>query len=239
LSAKPQPYLAQRMECRIMPVSISWASISQLTRLPSLPSESFDMKKLSSLCSLFTLIVSFPILQAAAQAEDVKWESLFNGKNLAGWVAVNDVDFVVTNGNLRLVRGMGWLRTEKQYKDFIFEAEWRALVPQYDSGFFIRADLEGKPWPKEVWQVNLQGAALGGLVKGNKTVVPAETPPAPLNQWVKFRIEVRDKKITLDVAGERAWEFAGLDAERGGYIGIQAENKSFDFRNIRIQELSR
>jgi hypothetical protein len=27
-----------------------------------------------------------------------------------------------------------------------------------------------------------------------------------------------------------------LDAERG-YIGIQAENKAFDFRNIRVQEL--
>jgi hypothetical protein len=27
-----------------------------------------------------------------------------------------------------------------------------------------------------------------------------------------------------------------LDRDRG-YIGIQAENKSFDFRNIRIQEL--
>ena len=38
--------------------------------------------------------------------------------------------------------------------------------------------------------------------------------------------------------GERAWEFKELDADRG-YIGIQAENKAFDFRNIRIQELPR
>jgi hypothetical protein len=84
--------------------------------------------------------------------------------------------------------------------------------------------------------VNLQGAALGGLVKGTRTVVPAETPPMPLNKWVKFRIEARGKKLTLDVDGERAWEFADLDVERG-YVGIQVEEKSFDFRNIRIQEL--
>ena len=44
--------------------------------------------------------------------------------------------------------------------------------------------------------------------------------------------------ITLDVNGERAWECNELDAERG-YIGIQAENKAFEFRNIRIQELPR
>jgi hypothetical protein len=38
------------------------------------------------------------------------------------------------------------------------------------------------------------------------------------------------------VESERAWEFNQLDAERG-YIGIQAEGKAFDFRNLRIQEL--
>jgi len=149
---------------------------------------------------------------------------------------VHDVSFLVTNSNLRLVAGMGWLRTEKQYTNFVLEAEWRALAPQYDSGFFIRAGLEGKPWPNEVWQVNLNRSALGSLVRGYKTVVPAETPPMPLNKWVKFRMEVRGKKRTLDVDGERAGEFDKLDAD-AGYIGIQAENKAFDFRNLRVQEL--
>jgi hypothetical protein len=173
---------------------------------------------------------------AAEAAKDGHWEPLFNGKDLSGWAPVHEVTFVVTNGNLRLVNGMGWLRTEKQYADFVLEAEWRALVPAYDSGFFIRAALEGKPWPKDGWQVNLNRNALGGLVKGYKTVVPAETPPMPLNKWVKFRMEVRGQTLTLDVDGERAWEFKELDAARG-YIGIQAEGKAFDFRNIRIQEL--
>jgi len=164
------------------------------------------------------------------------WEMLFNGQDLSGWVPANNATFIATNGNLRLVTGMGWLRTEKQYGNFILEAEWRALTPDYDSGFFIRAGLDGKPWPKDGWQVNLNQGALGGLIKGMKTIVPAETPPMPLNKWVKFRIEARGRKITLDVDGERAWEYGDLDVERG-YIGIQAENKAFDFRTIRIQEL--
>lgn len=190
---------------------------------------------------LWTVLLGLSVIVCASLAEaalpaDGAWESLFNGKDLSGWTSVNETDFIVTNGNLRLVKGMGWLRTEKQYQDFIFEAEWRALVPEYDSGFFVRAGLEGKPWPKDVWQVNLAGSALGGLVKGSKTVVPAETPRKPLNQWVKFRLEVRGKKITLDVDGERAWEFNELDAQ-SGYLGIQAENKAFEFRNLRVQEL--
>ena len=171
-----------------------------------------------------------------AKPSEAGWESLFNGKDLTGWVPVHDVTFVVTNSNLRLVTGMGWLRTEKQYTNFVLEAEWRALVPGYDSGFFIRAGLEGKPWPKDGWQVNLARTALGSLVRGYETVVPAETPPMPVNKWVKFRMEVRGTKLQLDVDGERAWQFDKLDAA-SGYIGIQAENKAFDFRNIRVQVL--
>jgi Domain of Unknown Function (DUF1080) len=182
------------------------------------------------------LLLALAGVLVAAEAPEEKWAPLFNGRDMSGWSSVHDVTFVVTNGNLRLVKGMGWLRTEKQYTDFALEVEWRALVPEYDSGFFIRAGLEGSPWPKDGWQINLARSALGALVKGYKTVVPAETPPMPLNQWVKFRIEVRGKKVTLDVNGERAWEFNELDSPRG-YIGIQVEEKSFDFRNLRIQEL--
>jgi hypothetical protein len=181
-------------------------------------------------------LVVVQVAAAADEPKDGKWQSLFNGKDLTGWSSVHDVTFAVTNGNLQLVKGMGWLRTEKQFSDFILEVEWRALVTGYDSGFFIRAGLDGAPWPKGGWQVNLKDNSLGGLVKGTKTMVPAETPRMPVGKWVKFRLEVRGKHISLDVDGERAWDFNELDADRG-YIGIQAENKAFDFRNLRIQEL--
>ncbi len=186
-----------------------------------------------------TLVLCALISSSASAAESGKdnWNPLFNGKDLSGWVGVHETKFDVVEGNLRLVSGMGWLRTEKQYRDFVLEFEWRALVPQYDSGIFVRAGLEGKPWPKDGWQVNLRYDALGGLVKGTRPVVPSETPRLPLNQWVKFRIEVKGKQITLDVDGERAWESNALDATEG-YLGIQAEERAFDFRNIRIRPLA-
>jgi len=186
---------------------------------------------------LATCLACATAVSAAEGAPEGRWLTLFNGKDLTGWVPVHDVTFVATNGNLRLVKGMGWLRTEKPFADFILEVEWRALEPKYDSGLFLRAGLEGKPWPTGGWQVNLKDNMLGGLVKGTSIMAPAETPRMPVNKWVKFRLEVRGKKITLDVDGERAWEFNGVDAERG-YIGIQAEDKSFEFRNFRLQELA-
>lgn len=175
-------------------------------------------------------------LSGLAAEPEGQWQPLFNSQDLKGWIPVHDVTFEAKDGNLRLIKGMGWLRTEKQYKDFVLEFEWRALEEQYDSGIFLRAGLEGKPWPTEGWQLNLRYNQIGGLVKGTRTVVPAETPKAPVNKWVKFRVEVRGHKVKLTVDGEDAWETDKLDAERG-YLGIQAENKAFDFRNIRILEL--
>lgn len=182
-------------------------------------------------------VVALMVLAPNARAAEANaWESLFNGRNLTGWAPVHDVEFKVVEGNLQLVRGMGWLRTEKKYKDFVLEFEWRALVEKYDSGIFLRAGLEGKPWPKDGWQVNLRYDGLGGLVKGYSPIVPAETPKMPLNKWVKFRIEVKGTKVSLDVDGERAWDYDKLDLGEG-YLGIQAEDRAFDFRNFRVRPL--
>jgi hypothetical protein len=190
------------------------------------------MKRLLSLLALLTAVSVNAADEAASAARP-----LFNGQDLSGWTNVNKSVFAVTNGNLQLVTGMGWLRTEKEYGDFVLELEYRPLVAEYDSGIFIRCGGEGQPWPKDGWQVNLRYNSLGSLVRGYKAMVPSETPKLPVNQWVKVRIECRGKKVTLDLNGERAWEFDQLDRDRG-YIGFQAEDKAFDFRNIRITELA-
>lgn len=189
---------------------------------------------------LHILVTSLLLHQLSAGAEiagEGKWQSLFNGTNLTGWVIVNDGNFTATNRVLHLEKSMGWLRTEKQYADFILEAEWRALETNYNSGFFVRSGLEGKPFPDNAWQVNLKESSLGSLLKGRDTIVPSRTPKFPVNEWVTFRMEVRGKKLTLDVNGVRVWEFAELDADCG-CLGIQAEGKSLDFRNLRVRELA-
>jgi hypothetical protein len=184
--------------------------------------------------TISTIIIG--VVSLASQNSKDSWADIFNGRDLSGWTIVNDAEFKVDNGCIRIIKGMGWLRSNKEYKNFILELEWRALSDKYDSGIFIRADSAGTPWPTNAWQVNLKYDAIGGLVRGSKVIVPSETPKIPTNQWVKFRIEVIGSKITLDVDNERAWEFEKLDAQKG-YIGIQAEDKVFDFRNIKIREL--
>ncbi len=183
------------------------------------------------------LLVFWMFALARGFAAEEKWVVLFNGLNLSGWVDMNGGKFSVTNDFLHLEKGTGWLRTESQYADFVLEAQWRALETNYNSGFFIRSGTEGKPFPDTGLQINLKENCLGCLLKGRDTILSAKTPKSPVGEWVTFLSEARGKKLSLDVDGVRIWEFAGVDSDRG-YIGIQAEGKSFDFRNIRIHEFS-
>ncbi|MBD3267435.1 DUF1080 domain-containing protein [bacterium] len=191
-------------------------------------------------CISIGLTLAFAVLMGLnGMAEDKKWDSLFNGKNLKGWKEVHEVTFDVHEKNLRLVKGMGWLRTEKQYADFILEFETQALKDEdYDSGLFFRVGLKGKPWPKNGWQVNLKHDALGTLVRGYRPMIKAETKKVPVGKWMQFRLTVKGETAQLELNGKKLWEADFIDTEKG-YIGIQAENKSFAFRNIKIQPLKK
>lgn len=166
---------------------------------------------------------------------------LFNGRDLAGWVLNHDAKFEVQDGQLRLLKGMGWLRSEKEYGDFVLEAELRPRVERYDSGLLFRAGREGKPWPTEGWQVNLRRDLWGALIRGTKTLRRSEVDGPDIEDetpWAKFRLEVRGSQARLEIDGKRVWETDQIDRPRG-YLGIQAEDRAFDFRNLRVQELDR
>lgn len=76
----------------------------------------------------------------ARSAPIPKFQDLFNGKNLAGWVNVNTdkSTWTVRNG-LLICSGhpIGVMRTEKQYENFILQIEWMHKEPGGNSGVFV------------------------------------------------------------------------------------------------------
>ena len=96
--------------------------------------------------SLALLIAMCPAVVAAGKKED-GFVPMFNGKDLDGWVNVNCApktffvkdDMVVTTG-----KPTGYLRTAKQFENFIAEFDWMHVPPEADavgnSGFFVWAD---------------------------------------------------------------------------------------------------
>jgi hypothetical protein len=104
--------------------------------------------RLSHLVVPFVLAVLFDLPTAGpSTAQDDGFVPMFNGKDLSGWVNVNCApetffvkdDMVITTG-----KPTGYLRTAKQYENFIAEFDWMHVPPTPtavgNSGFFVWAD---------------------------------------------------------------------------------------------------
>ncbi|NLH42148.1 MAG: DUF1080 domain-containing protein, partial [Planctomycetes bacterium] len=66
--------------------------------------------------------------------------SLFDGKTLTGWTVLN-CEAAVDNGDILIVGGNGLVQTEKKYRDFVLEFEWKPLKEsKWDSGVYFRYD---------------------------------------------------------------------------------------------------
>ena len=104
--------------------------------------------------SLAILLLSS--IAATAQQALPKWESLFNGKDLTGWIDVNTSPetWSVKDGVL-ICHGqpIGVMRSAKQYENFVLHIEWKHIEAGGNSGVFVWSDgtMAGKgPYPKAV-----------------------------------------------------------------------------------------
>jgi hypothetical protein len=90
------------------------------------------MKKLLLVCQLLTGL--------AFAAESDGFVPMFNSRDLAGWVNANCAPetWSIRDGVIHCTgQPTGALRTERQYENFILEAEWRHLSRSGNSGIFI------------------------------------------------------------------------------------------------------
>ncbi len=79
-------------------------------------------------------------VSVAVAADEVGFVSLFNGRDLTGWVNANCAPetWSVQDGMIHCTgRPTGALRTTRQYENFILEVEWRHLSKGGNSGVFI------------------------------------------------------------------------------------------------------
>lgn len=172
-----------------------------------------------------------------ASADDTR-VSLFNGKDLKGW-SVLKCEAEVKDGNLFLKSGNGLVQTEKKYRDFVLEYEWKALGENnWDSGIYFRytSAPEKRPWPKR-YQANLlkgQEGNVGGIEGATSKGLIKE------REWNTFKLTVQGSKISLMINGKEAWKADGLEDLEAGFIAVQAEvpgGGQHLFRNIFITEL--
>lgn len=185
---------------------------------------------------------------------------LFDGRTLKGWhnpYAWGKAEAV--GGEIHLTGEKSFfLVTDKEYGDFIFEAD--VLLPaegEANSGFNFRsrmengrvvgyqAEVDGDP--KRQWSGGLQEAAgrkwFISPIKGDKASEDAFRARLgnafKLHDWNTFRIECRGKSIKIFVNGVLTTDVED-DDRLSGIIAIQhhgEKGQTYRFRNLKIQEL--
>ena len=219
------------------------------------------MPRVTALCLI--LVAGF----GTARADDDGFVPMFNGKDLTGWVNVNCAPgtFFVKD-NMIITTGIptGYLRTTRQYENFIAEFEWFHAPPRKgavgNSGFFVWADpipAVGTGYTRGIEVqvlVNLekkdyytsQGdlfSIWGATCKpdrphphGWERCLPSENRQKGEFEWNHFRVEANNGVIKLAVNGKVV---SGISAckPRKGYLALESEGSECRFKNLKIKEL--
>ncbi|WP_406696421.1 DUF1080 domain-containing protein [Singulisphaera sp. Ch08] len=188
------------------------------------------------------------VLVAMSLAEEPAFVALFDGQSLAGWTLEHTQRFIVRDGVIVNDGGTGWLRSDKRYKNFELEAEYRAVNKGSDSGVFFRTATESSPddphWPARGYQLQVSDSESNFKVFGHGTPPPtSDRDSAALKQAMKGAGEWQ--QIRLRVVGTRAEAFlngvavtvSDAIALPEGHIGLQAEHGHFEWRSLKIKEL--
>ncbi len=166
--------------------------------------------------------------------------SLFDGKSLDGWVIMNDAKFVVEDGVIKLSGGRGWLRSDKEYSNFVLRLEVRWLKPKQDSGIFLRATKEGKNWPNRRYEVQCENSARVARIFGasHKRDIPlaTKTLKGELGEWNSYEVTCNGEKCEVKLNDVLVTTSDAFKIPTG-HIGFQGEGGLLEFRKVRIKEL--
>lgn len=185
---------------------------------------------------------------AAAQTGD-DFVRIVRGNDLTGWVEMGDPGaFTVDDGTLFLEHPRNfpnWLRSEKQYENFVLDLEYQA-VGWAEGGIYIHAPLHGNPIQSGI-KIHLRHDRTEEGARSTGAIYDVQAPITIANEtgdawnrlrihmdWPRLQVTLNDALIQ-DVHMERSdalrWRL------RKGYIGFEDSGTRFRFRNIRILEL--
>jgi hypothetical protein len=200
------------------------------------------------------LLAAFAALVVSASAADVKLESAFNGKDLAGWKTSGAdafwtaADGVLTGANDKSFKDYNkgnMLYSEKSYQDVVIECEVR-FSGEIDSGIMVRKDAAGK---KDIqMQIgvsrSLKKDMTGAFYIGKYPEAGWAPKVATLwknNEWNKIRFQAKGDTYTVWINGEQVSNYVDAGYPKAAPVGLQVHGgvkMKVEYRNIAIGEIN-
>jgi hypothetical protein len=181
--------------------------------------------------------------------------ALFNGKDLTGWVqylpdhADPSKTWLVKDGLIRCTGSpAGYLRTEKNFRNYLLAVEWRWAGAPGNSGVLLHMQREDHVWPYSI-EAQLENRNAGDFWLIDGAIVRIDearrNPDAkinvkhitcaekPVGEWNRYEITSIDGNLVLVINGELV--NVGRDAiPNEGHICLQSEGAPIDFRLVEI-----
>lgn len=211
---------------------------------------------------LFAMFIALSTALAPAQQE---WETLFDGKSLAGWKAAEHPDSVKVVDGMIYCDGprahLFYLGADgkAEFENFELELEVKAM-PGANSGVYFHATWQDAGWPRqsgtEVQVNNTQPAFDKNYIENKKTgslygFRNLYKAMARDSEWFTLNIQVRKPRVQVRINGKLMIDYiepsnvpvlvpgATRDILTKGTFALQCHDEKSQawFRNIRVRRL--
>jgi hypothetical protein len=184
--------------------------------------------------------------------------SLFNGQNFDGWYMWSEdpnadpKETWLVKDEMIYCTGdpQGFLRTDKEYSNYIFTFDWKWEKEPGNSGVLIHMNDGEKVWPPSM-EAQLMNDRAGDLIgmaaelefntHENKRSRYAprmnDSNENDSGQWNSYEIICDGESIELKINGELQNKGSGMPITKG-FIGFQSEGSPFVLKNLVLKPLN-
>lgn len=202
-------------------------------------------------------------VKIVAQAKELTWKRLFNGRDLTGWtqyrqgvaVARDKMDWTVKDGVLRCPgTGPGDLRTDEYFADYVLLLKYRANKRNSDGGVGLMLTKEnevpggGRRDGGNYLEVQILPGRTADLyvigqfninANGKKIAfsqLRSREVKEKLNEWQEMRVEVADGAATVFLKGLELNRAEGGPVNPGRIL-LREERFDYEFKDITLLPL--
>jgi hypothetical protein len=165
---------------------------------------------------LISSAVMLPMQAARAQDAD-GWTSMFDGKTLDGWKAVeNPESWQVQDGTL-VAKGprahLFYVAADKPFKNFHFKADVKT-TPGSNAGIYFHTRLQETGWPRYGFECQVNISHKDPKKSSSLySVVNVAEPPAKDNEWYTQEIIVQGRQVVLKINGQTMVDYHQPDSQ--------------------------
>lgn len=211
------------------------------------------MDRVRRLVTTGLLLIGTAALGPGSLADEAGFESLFDGRSLAGWQAnENPGSFKVVDGAIVAHGPRSHLfyvgpnaAAPAQFGNFHLKTEILTR-PMANSGIFFHTRMQPTGWPSHGHEVQVNNSQQDPVRTGSLyNVVKNFVPPAKDDTWFTLETIVVGKAVTVKVDGRTLYEFVEPDGVTGarkvstGMLALQAHDPGSEvhYRRILLKRL--